>query len=162
MAKGKYEKWLQPENLILVEGWARDGLSNEQIAHNMGIALTTLKDWVGKFPTISTAIKKGKEVADYEVENALFRTACGYEVEETHVEIDEKGNKKVKRIKKHIAGNPTAQIFWLKNRKPSQWKDRREEVVTASIVDQTTIDEIEDFINGFSSGEEETSDTAEN
>ena len=45
VAKGKYQKWLEPENLILLEGWARDGLTDEQIAHNMGIAYSTFKEW---------------------------------------------------------------------------------------------------------------------
>ena len=70
MAKGKYEKWIKPEGLILLEGWARDGLTDEQIAHNMNISTTTLYDWKNKYPVISDTLKKGKEVVDYEVENA--------------------------------------------------------------------------------------------
>ena len=42
MAKGKYEYWLTPEGLLKLEGWARDGLTDEQIAHNMCIAYSTL------------------------------------------------------------------------------------------------------------------------
>ena len=77
MAKGKYQKWLEPENLILLEGWARDGLTDEQIAKNMGISYSTLKDWKNKYPAISATLKKGKEVIDTEVENALLQKALG-------------------------------------------------------------------------------------
>lgn len=83
MAKGKYEKWLEPESLILLEGWARDGLTDEQIAHNMGIRRETLYDWKKKYPNISNALKKGKEIVDIEVENALLKRALGYEYTET-------------------------------------------------------------------------------
>ena len=45
MAKGKYQKWLEPDGLLLLKGWARDGLTDEQIAHNMGITAKTLYEW---------------------------------------------------------------------------------------------------------------------
>jgi transposase len=101
VAKGKYKKWLEKENLILLEGWARDGLTDEQIAKNMGISTKTLYDWKNKYSKICNALKKGKEVADYQVENALFETA--------------------------LEGNTTAQIFWLKNRRPDKWRDKQRE-----------------------------------
>lgn len=108
MAKGKYEKWLEPENLILIDGWARDGLTDEQIAKNMSISYSTLKDWKNKYSAISAALKKGKEVVDYQVENALLLSA--------------------------LDGNTTAQIFWLKNRRPDKWRDKqKEEADTAAL-----------------------------
>lgn len=67
----------------------------------MGISESTLYDWKNRFPDISEALKKGKEVVDFEVENALLKNA--------------------------MDGNVTAQIFWLKNRRPDKWKDKREE-----------------------------------
>ena len=60
MAKSKYEKWLLPENLILLEGWARDGLTDEQIAQNMGICRDTLIEWKKKYSDISDTIKKDR------------------------------------------------------------------------------------------------------
>lgn len=100
MAKGKYQRWLEPDGLTLLEGWARDGLTDEQIAHNMGINKSTLYDYKNKHSEISDALKKGKEVVDYEVENAL--------------------------LKKALNGDVTAQIFWLKNRRVSKWRDKPE------------------------------------
>ena len=71
----KINDWLEEDKLILLEGWARDGLTYEQIANNMGIDTSTLWDWRNDNSTISNAIKKGREVVDYEVENALLKSA---------------------------------------------------------------------------------------
>ena len=124
MAKGKYEKWLEPENLILLEGWARDGLTDDQIAHNMGIRRETLYDWKKKFPNISNSLKKGKEVVDLMVENALLKRALGCTVEETKVTIKADGSKEAVKTTKSIPGDVVAQIFWLKNRRPDKWREK--------------------------------------
>ena len=95
MAKGKYEYWLTKEGLLLIEGWARDGLTDEQIACNMGICRDTLIQWKKKYSDISDTLKKGKEVVDRQVENALFKRALGYEYTEIIKErIDDTGQKK--------------------------------------------------------------------
>lgn len=73
MAKGKYQKWLTKDGLTLLEAWARDGLTDEQIAHNIGVSTVTLYDWKNKYPNISNSLKRGKEVVDIEVENALLK-----------------------------------------------------------------------------------------
>lgn len=65
MAKGKYQRWLEPDGLLLLEGWARDGLTDEQLAEKMGINPATLYDWKNKHPEISEALKKGKEIRGY-------------------------------------------------------------------------------------------------
>lgn len=125
IAKGKFHIWLQEDNLIRIESWARMGLTDEQIAKNMGVNKTTLYDWIKKFPDISNSIKKGKAPIDFEVENALFKRAIGYEYEEietTIEEIDGKQRKRIKKIKKVALPETSAMIFWLKNRKPEQWR----------------------------------------
>lgn len=122
MAKGKYEYWLSADGLLLLEAWARDGLTDEQIAHNVGIAVCTLYDWKKRFSNISEALKKGKEIADIEVENALHKRAVGYEYQE---EIYENGVL-TKRVIKQMPPDVTAQIFWLKNRKSAQWRDKQD------------------------------------
>lgn len=99
----KLNDWITDDALILVEGWARDGLTNEQIANNIGINVKTLYDWKKKESHFCNALKKGREVVDYEVENALLKSA--------------------------LSGNVVAQIFWLKNRKQKQWKDKIEAAV---------------------------------
>lgn len=120
--RGKYHEWITPEGLVKIEGWARDGLTNEQIAQNIGINPDTLYNWIKRFPEISDALKKGKEVVDRQVENALLKRALGYTYDEVTYEFGEE----VKRVTKEVAPDTTAQIFWLKNRKPEVWRDRKE------------------------------------
>ena len=129
MAKGKYEYWLTPEGLVLLEGWARDGLTDEQIAHNMGIASSTLYDWKKRHPEISESLKRGKAVVDRLVENALLKRALGYRYDEVTLE----NGVETKRVTKEVAPDVTAQIFWLKNRKPGYWRDKREPEDTTAI-----------------------------
>lgn len=73
MAKGKYQEWLEPEKLILLEGWARDGLTDEQIAQNIGINKATLYRWKEQYCDICDSLKKGKDTVDRQVENALLK-----------------------------------------------------------------------------------------
>lgn len=115
----RIDDWLQKDKLILLEGWAREGLTDEQIAKNMGISRTTLWDWKKKEPNILDALKKGKDVVDFEVENALLKSA--------------------------LEGNVTAQIFWLKNRRKLQWRDKVEDFTTAN--ELTKVDELLAKIN---------------
>lgn len=129
MAKGKYQKWMAPDGKLLLEAWARDGLTDEQIAHNCGINVATLYDWKKRYPEISEALKRGKEVVDVEVENALLKRAKGYEYLEEKVEIEEDHRGKIKsrkvvQVMKQVAPDVGAAAFWLKNRRPDVWRDR--------------------------------------
>lgn len=124
MAKGKYQRWLEPEGLILLEGWARAGLTDEQLAHNMGIVPSTLYDWRDKYPEISEALKKGKEVIDFEVENALLKRALGYDYLEERIEVSGKKGRTVTQTRKHVPGDVLAQIYWLNNRSRAHWSNK--------------------------------------
>lgn len=126
MARGKFEYWLTEDGLTLLEGWARDGLTDEQLAVRMGINPATLYDWKKKYPKISEALKKGKEVVDIQVENALLKRALGYDFQEEKIERSDKDGVKVVQTVKHIPPDTTAQIFWLKNRRPDRWRDKPE------------------------------------
>ena len=127
--KGKYQEWLTKDGLTQLEGWARDGLTDEQIANNIGIQRTTLYDWKNKYPDISDSLKRGKAPVDIEVENALLKRALGYTVKETRTIVEKTPDGDIKQraetIEKHIAPDVTAQIFWLKNRKPEIWRERQ-------------------------------------
>ena len=135
MRSKRLEEWTKPDNLLLLEGWSRSGLTQEQIAKNMGVSLATLKNWKNSNLAILTALKNKKEVADFEVENSLFKSANGYFVDETTTEkvLDIDSGKLVvvreKTVRRFIPANPTSQIFWLKNRKPEEWKDKREQKI---------------------------------
>ena len=125
MAKGKYEYWLTPDGLLKIEGWARDGLTDEQIAANSVISRSTLNAGKDRYSDISDTLKRGKEVVDRQVENALLKRALGYEYEEVKEKFE--GNVLIERTvtKKEVVPDVTAQIFWLKNRKREVWADRQ-------------------------------------
>lgn len=122
-SKGKYERWLTDEGLELITGWARQGLTDEQIAHNCGVTAKTLYEWKKKYSKFCEALKNGKEVADIQVENALYKRAVGYKYQERTVENSEDGTK-IRVVTKEMAPDVTAQIFWLKNRRPEFWRDK--------------------------------------
>lgn len=127
------KEWLTEDGLTKVKGWAKSGLTDEQIAHNMGIAYSTFRKWRDDYGALSAALKKGKEVVDFEVESALHQSALGYYVEEKETlieEVDGRRKQKVRKLKKWVPANTTAQIFWLKNRKPADWRDKQETEVT--------------------------------
>lgn len=96
----KYQEWLEPDGLTLLRGYARRGLTDEEIAAKCGVTRSTLSDWKSRFPDISDALKKGKDVVDDEIEQALYNKA--------------------------LSGDCTAMIFWLKNRRPEAWRDKQE------------------------------------
>lgn len=95
------ERWLQDEGLTLLEGWARDGLTRERIAGQMGIGLSTFYKWQKKYPQIAQALKKGRELVDYQVEQALLDKALG--------------------------GDLRAQMYWLNNRRSDKWQEHPKE-----------------------------------
>ena len=191
MAKGKYEYWLTPDGLLLLESWARDGLTDEQIAHNLNVTPSTYYEWKKKYSDISEALKRGKAVVDVLVENALLKRALGYSFNEDKYvtvplnpaeyfeKLDEYMNKYkfehpdatdselmlareqfpktktvlVERKIKDVAPDTTAQIFWLKNRRPDMWRDKQNvelsgEVKANNPYEGLTTDELRKLIHG--------------
>ena len=148
MAKCKYTD----DFPLLAEGMARRGMTDEQIAEKLGISVETFYQYVKRYPEFSESLKRGKSPVDVEVENALLKRALGYDYEETTTEYSsleksgkngDKANankgewKVVKKTKKFIPPDVTAQIFWLKNRRPDLWKDRTD--ANHTITDQTAL-----------------------
>lgn len=165
-ARGKYEKWLTDEGLLRIKGWARDGLNDEQITDKLGISLSTFYDWQNKFPQFSEAIKDGKAPVDTEVENALLKSALGYYVTvrkpiklKTKRQLTGKGTIEEEHIEYaeeqvYIQPQVVAQLFWLKNRKPAQW---REKPVPDVVQVDSPVDEITRLI--FARQQEQTAQT---
>jgi hypothetical protein len=145
MAVGKYDTHVRPK-LLLIEAWARDGLTDEDIAKNLKISESSFYLYKSEHSEFSDSLKRGKEEVDITVENALYKRALGYTYEEVTrelvqavgkdgpiIEEDEHGNlrfkqelKVVKVVTKEVVADTTAQIFWLKNRKPKEWRDKQE------------------------------------
>ena len=121
-----YEQWEKDgelkDKLILIQGMARDGLTQQQIADNLGISIDTLIENKKKYSEFNNALKKGKEVIDFEVENALLKRALGYKYDEVTYE----NGVETKRVTKEVQPDTTAQIFWLKNRQVKKWRDKVE------------------------------------
>jgi len=99
---------------------AQAGLTDEQIAEEIAIHTDTLYQWRKVHPEFSEALKGGKATPDDEVEAALLRRAKGFKYAEG-------GKEKV------ALPDTTACIFWLKNRRPGEWRDKREHDVTGNI-----------------------------
>ncbi|WP_410539087.1 helix-turn-helix domain-containing protein [Staphylococcus aureus] len=135
-----YEKLDIVNKLGLVEGWKRDGLTDEQIARNLGVSKHTLIKWKKNIPDFLDAIKKGKEVSGYELENALHKRAVGYYYEEETV--TNKGE--VVKIKKYEHANPTSLIFALKNRLPHKYRDKVEQEITNRNIEINIGDYVDD------------------
>lgn len=129
--KSKYESHVMPK-LLLIEAWARDGLTIEQIAANLGVANSTFFDYKNKHSELSEALKRGQEIVDVEVENALLKRAVGYTYDEvtkeavTNPKTGETIMVETKRVTKEVQPDVTAQIFWLKNRRPDKWRDKKD------------------------------------
>ena len=146
MAKGKYVDWLTPEGLLKIEGWARDGLTDDQIAKNIGISTSTLNNWKNSYLEILESLKKGKDVVDRQVENALLKRALGYRYDEITIE----NGIETKRVTKEVVPDTTAQIFWLKNRKRESWTDKQS-IELSKPIDES-IKEMEDYFEHLKKG----------
>lgn len=125
MAKGKYQKWLEPHALEQITNWAAKGCNDIELAHNMGISKATFYVWLDKFQDISDAIKEGRAMSATAIENMLFKVAMGEVYEETTITEQEgvvkdgklfNGKQQVRKTKRKMPPNSGAIMFYLKNR----------------------------------------------
>lgn len=126
-------EWLEEDNLMLLECWARDGYTFQDIANRIGISVSTLRGWRVQYPDINNALKKGREIIDYKVENALLKSALGYKTKEVKVITTIRSGEIVETIKevtdKEQAPNVSAIQCWLYNRLPNKWKKNRDQLI---------------------------------
>ena len=126
-------EWLEEDNLMLLECWARDGYTFQDIANRIGISISTLRAWRAQYPEINDALKKGREIIDYKVENALLKSALGYKTKEVKVTTTIRFGKTVETVKevtdKEQAPNVSAIQCWLYNRLPNKWKKNRDQLI---------------------------------
>lgn len=138
---------MTPEGLTRIEGWARDGLTDVQIAGKMGITAACLYNYEKRYIEIFDALKRGKAPVDNEVESALLKRARGgFTVKETRIEKwkDAAGIERTHTviIEREVLPDTTAQIYWLKNRRPDIWRDKPIEAGVNDIEDLNPLVEL--------------------
>lgn len=129
MKRGRKTVYDKDKIIPKIIEYCKMGLTEAQMASNLGIVMSTLSCWKLKYKEISETLKAGKEEIDIQVENALFKRATGFETEETTTIAKNSSNSQTTEIhktKKLIPPDPTSMIFWLKNRQPKKWTDRKE------------------------------------
>ena len=128
----KADYWASPEGLLLIKAWSRDGYSLGDIEQKIGVSPNTFIKWRKNYPDIEEALREGKELVDYKVENALLKRALGYKITEVKqiMNINKRSGKltvdKVEKTEKEVLPDPTSIAIWLNNRKPDQWKRNRD------------------------------------
>ena len=134
--------WLEEDNLMLLECWARDGYTYQDIAIKMGVGISTLRTWRAKYPEIDKALKQGREIIDYKVENALLKAALGYKTKEVRVmTIIRRGvvvETQKETLEKEQAPNMSAAQCWLYNRLPKKWKNMNSRANILDDMDEDT------------------------
>ncbi len=125
-------KWLTNvfPRLSEIRNWCMQGKTNEDMCELLGISPDSWYTYMKEHDELNVIVSAGKSVIDNRVENAVLKTALGFEYEEikTIIEEDRNGKKRtrIEKTKKYMPPNPTAQAFWLKNRKKDEWGDRKE------------------------------------
>ena len=134
--------WLEEDNLMLLECWTRDGYTFEDVANRIGISYSTLRKWRKKYPDIDKALKTGREIIDYKVENALLKSALGHKTKEVKVTTTYRHGKVIETIKevtdKEQAPNVSAAQCWLYNRLPKKWKNMNSRANILDDMDEDT------------------------
>lgn len=123
MGKAKYKEYRTEEGLLKLEGWARDGLTDEQIADEIGIKRPTIYEWKKKYPDIADALKVGKEVVDRKVEKSLLKRAMGTTLKVTQY----------KMIKVEEAQLNAERMLWMHEYKMTHQEATDEELIKAKV-----------------------------
>lgn len=125
MARGR-KSLFREEYVQLAENYALLGATDDDMADFFGVSKQTLNKWKKDYPEFLDSLKKGKDIADSTVASKLYNRAIGYDFEEKHITRKDGVIVGEKRITKHQPADTTAAIFWLKNRQPEKWRDRKE------------------------------------
>lgn len=142
MATSLVDDWLEADGLILLESWARDGYTIENIADRIGISKECLWRWMKMYPEIKQAVNTGRELVDYKVENALLKAALGYKTKEVRITTTIKNGRTIETVKEKIereqAPNVSACQVWLYNRTPKKWKNMNARANILDEIDEDT------------------------
>jgi hypothetical protein len=140
----------KPEFVEQVAKLCELGATDEEIGAFFNVSTRTIYRWKNEIPEFCQAIKTGKGAADERVERSLYQKATGYYVveQESHkLKIDQyKEEIEVVDVEKYVQPDTTAGIFWLKNRRPDEWRDKKEVEVTVNHEDR--LDRVRSKLNG--------------
>jgi len=126
MRRGRPTKY-RPEMVEVAQALAEQGATDQEVAASLGIHVDTLYQWRAARPEFSAALTVGKEIADARVERSLYQRAIGYEQDAVKIFLRAGDEAPIYApYRERIAPDTTAAIFWLKNRKPAEWRDRHE------------------------------------
>ncbi|MPM91283.1 hypothetical protein SDC9_138411 [bioreactor metagenome] len=128
-------KWPEiKEKIYLIERWCREGLTEKDIVSKLPVSMSTFEEYKKKYSELSGALKKNKEIADYQVEDSLYDKCLGKYVEEDRafkckeVYYNKTGKRcereKVVVVKVQVYQPPDtmAMAIWLNNRNPDKWR----------------------------------------
>lgn len=116
----------RPEYIERAREMCLGGATNADLATEFGVGTSTIKSWQAKFPEFRDVMVAAKDVADTRVERSLYERATGYTYDAVKIFCGKDGQVTEVPYKEHVPPDTTAQIFWLKNRKPGDWRDKHE------------------------------------
>lgn len=128
--------WLSENGLMLIAGWRRNGMPLTDIAEkNLGISRTAFWGWYRQSEELRKACAISKEVADFTVEDALYRRAVGYDYWEEQWDLIEGEVRLSKKFKRHMPPDTKAIMQYLFNRKPEMWRAIQEPLEATQYAD---------------------------
>lgn len=127
------DKWLTDDGLLLLAAYARDGMTNQDIADKIGVTKRTFTRWMDEYPEIREAVNTSKELVDYKVENALLKAALGYTAKESKVIMRLRQGRlttvEQETVIKEVAPDVRAITLWLNNRQTKKWRRNADNLV---------------------------------
>ena len=115
-----------PEILDEVTEMSKSGATDIEIADSIGVCVQTLYNWRARHPEFLEALKSGKEEADERVVQSLYKRATGFEHVSVKIFCNPKGAVTEVPFREYVPPDTTAAIFWLKNRRKDEWRDKQE------------------------------------
>ena len=121
----------EPQYAAIAKKACEVGSTDEEIADLFDVSVRTLYRWKNDYPEFCQALKAGKELADARVERSLYQRAVGYRAEAVKIFMPAGREEPVYApYVENVAPDTTAAIFWLKNRRPEEWRDRQQHEIT--------------------------------
>jgi hypothetical protein len=122
----------RPEFARIAAKACKLGATDADLADFFGVHIRTIRTWITQHPTFHHALKVAKRGADERVQRSLYQRAIGYTFDAVKL-FQHEGTVIREPYREHVPPDTTACIFWLKNRDPANWRDRREDGERASV-----------------------------